>query len=313
MPKYNLKIATIKVGHPDGFYRFNQRTGKKDIYVGPFTRKQKVRDYTYSNKLLEHQKAEKDWGHLSMEYPNLLGLTDEEVVEFIKNSNEDKEVVKEYIKHIKCYDKDDIRHYSKKAFKKFEKKMEEKYTYNVPEGKDPYTKDKTIFVTSPRGGFNILGDFGYANKLNKSNLPYDLDRYQFSSETTMKSVSLPYGASIIDVNDIVFVDDIYMSGEQCGKAYNHLSKAINDMKLPKNQKPRLHYLSITGSKHDYSKYQIDQWDSFSVGDELDFRRDGKHFEQVSAVVYPFSIPDGSRHYTARRLYSKKKRFSHRSY
>jgi len=313
--KYQYIKKEVKVGYPNGFSRYDPRLGK-NVHVSPYERNQKIKVAT-SDLIVKHAIAEKDWGHLSYEYPNLLGVTDNEIDEFIKNTDEDKEITKEYLKHIKCYDKDDIRHYSKKAFIKFEKTVVEKYgmlKIAQKDGKDPYSKEKTIFVTSPRGGFEIISDFAYTNGLSKTNLPYDLEKYStFSGDTTMRAVSLPYGYSISDVNDIVFVDDIYMSGEQCEKAFHELKFAINKMNLKAEEIPRLHYVAITGSKFDYHQDVVDKWNSFSVGDEVDFRRSGKHFNEVSAVIYPFSIPDGGRHKIARKIYGNKKRFKHRKW
>ncbi len=189
--------------------------------------------------------------------------------------------------------------------------MKEKYQYpSQTEGKDPYKSSSTIFITSPRGGFNILGDFGYANRLDKKNFPYDLERYEFNSVATLKAESLPYGYNIDDVNDIVFVDDIYMSGEQSYRAYGELEQKIKELNIPKEQQPRLHYMAMVGNKNTtQGKFK---WDSFTIGEEYNFRRDGKNFEGVSAVVFPFSIPDGNRHRIARRLYRNKKRFAHRT-
>jgi len=292
-----------------GYRRFDPRA-KRMVRVGSYMRNQKVRDYTYSNKILKQQRLESDWSHRSGEYPNTIGLSDEEIDGYIKNTKEDKEIVKEYIKHIKCYDKDDIREVSKKAFEKFEKNMIKNYsTLEQRKGKDPYHKDYTIFITSPRGGFNILSDFGYANKLDKKNFPYDLERFDYGQ--TIKAESLPYGTSISDVNDIVFIDDIYMSGEQCYRVYDELKKKINELNVQFKQEPRLHYIAMVGNKH--TSQGKSKWDTFTVGEEFNFRRSGKLFEGVSAVVFPFSIPDGNRHYTARRLYSTKKRFAHRTY
>jgi len=312
LPKYSLKQATIKVGYPNGFERYDPRLGR-NVHVKPFTRTQMVRDYTYSTKILEHQRAESDWSHQSGEYPNIIGLNDEEIQEYIKNTKEDKEVVREYIKHIKCFDKDDIREVSKKAYGKFKDTMKKKY-YHIepfPDAKDPYNPENTIYITSPRGGFHILADFGYANKLDKKCFPYDIERYD--PNMTLKSDALPYDANIYDVNDIVFIDDIYMSGEQCNRAIDVLKNKITELNLPKKQEPRLHYMAMVGNKHKVSDYDISKWDSFTVGEEFNFRRSGMEFEGVSAVVFPFSIPDGTRHYTARRLYSNKKRFAHRKY
>ena len=207
---------------------------------------------------------------------------------------------------MKCYNQDDIREVSKKTVNEFEKIMYKKYS---ADNKNPYTQESTIFITSPRGGFDILSDFGYANKLLKKNFPYDLERYEFTSVPTLKSESLPYGTSIYDVNDIVFIDDIYMSGEQCDRVFDHLNDKIRELNIPDEQKPRLHYIAIAGNKHESRGKK--NWDTFIVGDEFSFKIDGKEFEDVSTVVFPFSIPDGSRHLIARKLYRSKKRFSHR--
>ncbi len=257
--------------------------------------------------MLENQRKEDDWSHLSGDYPNILGLTDEEIDAFIKNYQGDKAEARQYIKHIKTYNQEDIRDVSKKAFKKFDTRMTKKYLSGEFSDKNPYHKDTTIFITSPRGGFNILSDFGYANRLDKKNFPYDLEKYP--SEETLKAESLPYGYSISDVNDIVFIDDIYMSGEQNYRAYGELEKKIKELDIPQEQKPRLHYMAMAGNKH--TTQGKAKWDSFTVGEEYNFRRSGKNFEGVSAVVFPFSIPDGNRHRIARRLYRNKKRFAHR--
>ncbi len=151
-------------------------------------------------------------------------------------------------------------------------------------------------------------NFGYVNGLDKKNFPYDLEK---TSSGTLKAESLPYGYNINDVNDIVFVDDIYMSGEQAGRTYQELEKKIAELYIKTDQKPRLHYLSIAGNKHStQGKYK---WDSFTVGEEYNFRRNGEKFEGVSGVVFPFSIPDGHRHSIARKLYRNKKRFAHRKF
>ncbi len=312
MSKYQFVTKKVKVGYPNGFDRFDPRLGKT-VHVGPFVRNQKIKVAT-SDLILKRQKAEGDWAHLSYKYPNLLGLTDKEIDKFIKESkgkhwSENEVIIKAYIKHIKALDKDDIRKLSKKAYKKFDGKMTDKYQTGEFSDKNPYSKDSTIFITSPRGGFNILGDFGYANRLNKKNFPYDLERFDYSN--TVKAESLPYGYSIDDVNDIVFIDDIYMSGEQCYRAYEELDKKIKELNIPKEQKPRIHYMSMVGNKH-ASQGKSKGWDSFTVGEEYNFRSDVTKFEGVSAVVFPFSIPDGSRHRIARKLYSTKRRFAHRT-
>ena len=294
-----------------GYNRYDKKA-KRWIKVRSHTRKQKVRDYYYFNRVVKKQISRSEWAHLSEKYPNIIGLSDEGIDAFIKATSYNKkeeEVIKEYINHIKCYNQDDIRAISKKTFDKFDKRMKKRYAEGKLPNENPYLNDTTIFITSPRGGFDVLSDFGYANSLKKKNFPYDLERYKYSTPATLKAESLPYGSSIQDVNDIVFIDDIYMSGEQCGKTFFELDKKLRELNIPKEQRPRIHYMSIAGNKH--TSQGKAKWDTFTVGEKFNFRREGKQFEGVSAVVFPFSIPDGSRHHIARRLYSHQKRFEHR--
>ena len=294
-----------------GYRRFDPRAGRI-VKVGPYTRMQKVRDYSYFSRVIQKQESEDDWSHFSINYSNIIGLTDEEIETFIKNTEEpNRELVKEYIKHIKCYNQDDIREVSKKAFEEFDTIMRDKEMSGKLSPENKYLTTRTIFITSPRGGFNILSDFGYANKLSKEYFPYDFERSTFYDTPTLKSESLPYGKHIEDVNDIVFIDDIYMSGEQCERAYSELRDKIKELNIPDEQKPRLHYITIAGNKHESRGRH--NWNTFTIGNEFSFKRDGKKFEEVSAVVFPFSIPDGVRHDIARKIYRSKKRFEHRKY
>ena len=308
--RYKRTTTTVR-GHNRIYWERDGKGGYHPVkkWINSHPRKVKVRDYTYAIRMLEYQRKEDDWSHLSGEYSNILGLTDEEIEVFIKNYQGDKAEVRQYIKHIKVYNQEDIRNVSKKAFKKFDSHMRERYLSGEFSDNNPYDKDTTIFITSPRGGFNILSDFGYANRLNKKNFPYDLEKYPF--EGTLKAESLPYGYSISDVNDIVFIDDIYMSGEQCYRAYDELEKKINELNISQEQKPRLHYMAMVSNKHAIQGKV--KWDSHTSGEEYNFRSNGKNFEGVSAVVFPFSIPDGHRHKIARKLYRNKKRFAHRTF
>ena len=315
LKRYKKTTTTVR-GHNRTYWERDGKGGYHPVkkWIKRYPRKVKVRDYTYAIRMLENQRKEDDWSHLSGEYPNILGLTDKEIGKFIEESkgkywSENDKVTKAYIKHMKVFDKDDIRKLSKKAYKKFDGNMTEIYQTGEFSDKNPYSKDSTIFITSPRGGFNILDDFGYANKLEKKNFPYDLERFDYTN--TVKAESLPYGYSIDDVNDIVFIDDIYFSGEQNYRAYGELDKKINELNIPKEQRPHLHYMAMVGNKHT-SQGKSKGWDSFTVGDEYNFRSDVTKFEGVSAVVFPFSIPDGHKHSIARRLYKNKKRVAHRS-
>ncbi|KKK84495.1 hypothetical protein LCGC14_2782790, partial [marine sediment metagenome] len=170
------------------------------------------------------------------------------------------------------------------AYKKFHRNMIDKDSVGAFSSRNPYNKSSTIFITSPRGGFDILSDFGYANRLDKKNFPYDLERYDFNM--TLKAESLPYGEDITDVNDIVFIDDIYMSGEQAGRAKSELDKKIKELGISKEQRPRLNYMAMVGNKHTSSgKYG---WDTFTVGEKYNFRSSGKILK-VFLLSYSLSL------------------------
>lgn len=313
MSKYYKNITTTVKAHNQTYWISDGKGGKRPVTrrKKPYPRNVKVRDHTYYNRVIKTQISKDDWSHLSEMYSNIIGLSDEEIENFIKNTSENKEKIREYIKHIRCYNQDDIREISKKMYKDFEAIMNKKAQEGKLTKENPYNEDTTIFITSPRGGFDILSDFGYANELNKRQFPYDLERYESGYSQTLRSESLPYGSGINDVNDIVFIDDIYMSGEQCGKAYYELDKKLRELNISNDQKPRIHYMSIAGNEH--ASQGKAGWDTFIVGEKFNFRRKGNQFEGISAVVFPFSIPDGEKHHTARRLYREKKRFEHRKY
>lgn len=278
--------------------------------------------------IIEQQIKEKDWAHLSANYPNLIGFTDEEVEKFIEymiknkssKENERKEL-EEYISKIRCYNKEDFRELSIKMYNEFIKRNNSQYNYD-------YNTNKTAYVTSPRGGFEVLSTFAYANRLDKSNLPVDFyDREDENPPFTkmyMASRSLPYGASIKDIDDIVYIDDICMSGEQQDKAYSKLDHMIKGLKISPEERPRLHYMAFVGSK---DKIVIDEktgrrsveplqpWDSVTLGEERDFTytkelnkttgkfdETTKKYNDISATMFPYGVPDGNRHHKASMLY-----------
>lgn len=277
------------------------------------------------NKIIrEQQIKEKDWAHLSANYPNLIGFTDEDVERFIDNFisvhegvnvSEEREELKEYISKIRCYNDDDFRELSIQMYKEFDKKNMDQYGYILNE----YSKYGTVYVTSPRGGFDVLSAYSYANNLSKENLPVDFygierEPYTRNTGTTyMASTSLPYGRTINDINDIVYIDDICMSGEQQDRAYGELTEIINKLDITPKERPRLHYMAIVGSKE---QIIIDEktgrrgvkprrsWDSVIFGEERDFsyNYDTKKYDDASAVMFPYGVPDGDRHYKAWSLY-----------
>lgn len=281
--------------------------------------------------IIEQQIKERDWAHLSANYPNLIGFTDEEVEKFIEHyistqyfseseekgfNKRRKKDLEEYISKIQCYNKEDFRELSIKMFNEFNTRNNSQYNYD-------YNQNNTVYVTSPRGGFEVLSTFSYANRLDKKNLPVDfhnrVDEEPPFTKMYMASSSMPYGSRISDIDDIVYIDDICMSGEQQNKAYEKLDHLIKSLKVSPEERPRLHYMSFVGAKDvtyiDKNSRRrvrpLQPWDFVILGEERDFSyteiydktgRRSKKYNDISATMFPYGVPDGERHEIASRLY-----------
>lgn len=321
---YNYKKILVK-----GYHR--EKPNYK--YVKPYYRKQRFgSDSTLKIKKISHAKIltlqtkEKDWSHQSLRYPNIVGLNDKQIQDYIeKYPKEDQLGIITYLKYIRVFTPKDIKELSRELYHDFDTDMKE-FNKKNPElilEHNKYDSNKTIFVTSPKGGFEILSQFAYSNfdNIHKRNLPYDLaEGKQFTDvvKKSLKADSLPYGNKIYDVNDIVFVDDIYMSGEQSGRALIEIKKKLETLNVDKSQYPRFHYIAIAGNNTYKTSSEKKEWEydngSFRVGKSYDFNftyDDISESKKASAIVFPFSIPDGSRHRNARKLYRFTKRFPHR--
>lgn len=322
---YTFKEITVK-----GYYREKP----KHKWVSSYKRKQRfghdpdMKAKKLSQfKILSLQSKEKDWSHQSLRYPNIIGLNDKQIQDFIKKQPEgERKELELYLEYIRAYTPTDIKELSRELYHEFDTDMK-KFNKENPKNavlKNRYDSNKTIFTTSPKGGLEILSQFAYANfsEIHKRNLPYDLDRatniVQDESVKVLRSEALPYAHSINDVNDIVFIDDIYMSGEQSGRALDELRDKLSNLGITPSQHPRLHYIAITGNIEWKTSDNKKQWErkngSFRVGKDYAF----SYFspttpenKKASAIVFPFSIPDGSRHRNARRLYRFHKKFPHR--
>lgn len=381
MVKY--RIIDVKGPRGKGFDR--HYPSGKIAHVAPFKRHLPPQltkgDF---KKLVEAEKArviekiqteEKDWAHLSIEYPNLIGLTDEQVENFIKedcdelyketqwypyvvmdfynhpliecilpvNINKEnyndfsdyiqkkypnpqelkkllhRKKLENYISKIKCYNKEDLEQISITAFNDLSNQIKNIKSPDPAPSLDYHT----IYLTSPRGGLETLGTFAYANQLRKETIPFDLDKkLNYSSHEDMfYATSLPYG-SIVEVRDIVYLDDICLSGEQQTKAYDTIQKNIESLKLDPKIKPRLHYVALVGSNKvikDKEGRRVvipeqetkREWNTVTIGELHDFEKDKKGiFNDVSAIVLPFSIPDGEPHFIARNLYKSIDKYRH---
>lgn len=290
--------------------------------------------------LLAHQVLHQDWSHMSEKYPNIIGLTDIEIDTFIDTFNYDdmlypisKSEMKQYIKQIKCYNDTDLTQLSQKMYDEWEIRMGNWYQdqhYKDSLEHNKFSDNNTIYVTSPRGGNEILTIFSYANykDVKKHNLPFDWKAEKY--KRTLEASALPYSHNAIsDVNDIVFLDDIFMSGEQFGSALNTIKSTLKELDIKSKELPRLHYMAIAGNMPrvkdkkeliKQSNYKAPtstddlNWFSITIGDKRKFDH---HYSDpypfTSACVFPFSIPDGNHHRYARKLYDKYHKFPHRKY
>jgi hypothetical protein len=293
--------------------------------------------------MLANQVLHQDWSHMSEKYPNVIGLTDLEIQTFLDTFNYDqynigKEGMEQYIKQLRCYNDNDITKISQNMHDEWQKRMSD-YTvkhFQTIDDSNRFENKKTIFITSPRGGNQILTIFSYANygDVSKSNIPFDWEQHKkFTNDgykQTLKTVSMPYEHNYIkDVNDIVYLDDIFMSGEQFGKALSNIKSRLEELQISNEQLPRIHYMSIAGNMPRIKDKEqiIDKptykqpthindlkWFTYTVGDKRKFDH---HYDDpypfTSACVFPFSIPDGNHHKYARKLYDKFHKFPHRKY
>jgi len=215
--------------------------------------------------------------------------------------SKEREDVQDVLKRARAYNRSDLLELSQNAFKSFK----EKWIENSESTK--YTDrdfSKTVFITSPRGGLETLGVFSYANNLDKGNLPYDFIGREnaITEEIILESRSMPYGEINRDIEDLVFVDDIFMSGEQAQKGFQEMVRMLEELDVTQRQeKPRLHYISLIQNKDNVDELLGYEWDTISYGDSF-----GINEEEVSGVVFPFSIPDGDHHEALRLLYSENK-------
>lgn len=259
-----------------------------------------------SEKIIQLQKTENDWSHQSTKYPNVIGLTDKEIDDFIEQE-QDKQYAIEYINKLQCLNDDDIESLSKKMLKDFEQQVIQQET-----SEQPYSRQSTIYITSPKGGHDIVSRFAYANydKIHKRNIPFDLSKEKVSE--TLRSTALPYSYKdyINDVNDIVFLDDIFMSGEQGDSAYGSIISKLQELGIKNTEYPRIHYMPLVRNSDTKAYMSLKKFNTIIPGIEYKISSSLADSE-ASAVVFPYSIPDGQRHYLARKLYKKYKKFPHR--
>lgn len=343
----HFKYVAYKNPNIHTIHKFIQSYERKQRFINPeymaieFGKKYN-KEFSNSGKykdLLANQVLHQDWSHMSEQYPNIIGLTDIEINQFLSNPNNWNEYlyspknidyVKDYLSRIKCYNQDTLMRISSNMHDEWRKRMKkwnkDNQEYILESNK--FGSGSTIFVTSAKGGLEILSNFAYANSndIKKRNIPYDWQNGVYTER--LSTSSLPYSyENISDVNDIVYLDDIFMSGEQFGSAKVSIANKLQELNISKEQMPRIHYMAIAGNMDKahlgttyYSGENINnkeftnngkEWHTITIGDKLSFDRQ-THYPYTSACIFPYSIPDGDHHKIARILYSKYHKFTHRS-
>jgi hypothetical protein len=206
------------------------------------------------------------------------------------------------------------------------------------QGAVPASSEETIYVTSPRGGHEILSIYSYANKLKKENIPSDILRkgevnilqnpsYQtfehLSSGHKLKydvDIGMTYlGNTSGDIKRVVVIDDVVGSGQQMWQYYSTLRK-----KFPNAQ---IYYNTLAYRKFEYQSmgrdYDIKQtlketksrmntlfsdrgYSEIIYADEtIGTQGLAKGEKGYIGVVFPWAVPDGSSDKISRLLVQAK--------
>jgi hypothetical protein len=276
----------------------------------------KIYDETIKNcKLGRAIKENRTWAPLCPEYPNLKGVTCTEIDEFIGENikfADNTQLIKDYLHHVKVYDRDEI--YT--AFKRIGKQIKSNY----PKYRNILRDSSTIYVTTPRGGHEMLSIFAYANGIKKEQIPSDItwqldlkpearEEYGIDAITEdwirEKEVSFEMvdtkdihmfgkdwmGNRSEEVKTIFIVDDIIASGQQINRTAGELSEMfpdaeINSITLCKREDEDCDMLeSITECYYT---------DTETIGIEKfkELREQGEIDNEYITCLFPHACPDG---------------------
>lgn len=119
-------------------------------------------EYNSCVKDIVYEQAQDEWIMLDPRFPNLKGITPKRIDEFLANAEEEnmREYFEDYLQHVMVYDRDDMVSMCYDLGQQIEKKYPEKLH-------SPHS----IFVTTPRGGHEVLSIFAYTNDLKKEQIP----------------------------------------------------------------------------------------------------------------------------------------------
>lgn len=246
------------------------------------------------------------------DFPNLRGLTCEDIYKKIDEIKSmmpagKKDRALDYIKHIKVYNNEE----EYNALKEIGKQMERAL------GPEMYS-DSTVYITTPRGGHEILSKFAYANKITKTQIPsdilmleelkkYDPLRYQLIKRYLQDQdiIGSDWLESYSDkIKKVVIVDDVLASGEEMNTAIKTVKKKIPDAKI------YVVTLCDRGEEHRHSGYKINAdkrfTDTPTVGWEDFFKMKTKDNGYVDGIwttcVFSHACPEGHSDLVSEILY-----------
>ena len=221
---------------------------------------------------------------------------------------EERKFEEDYLRHVKVYDRDE----AYEAFKNIGDWIESDTPGIL---KDP----STIFVTTPRGGHEMLSIFAYANDIDKEQIPSDItwefniepdvrDEYRTRTITEDSIRDKEVSFEMIDMGDadmfgrdwmehtsnavrnIFIVDDIIASGQQVQKT----AATLEDMF------PNANINSVTLCKRDEThpdiKIKVKNYytDTKTTGIDrfIELRGKGKLENEYITCLFPHACPDG---------------------
>ena len=170
---------------------------------------------------------ESEWMHLSADYPHLVGVTTKQINDYLTLNNDPTNYKRGLFANYKVFNRDDLFADSQLLLALIKKKI------LATEGTvEPLLN--TVFITSPRGGLELLSIFAYANHLDKMHFPQLLEEKATPAGFTILASSNALKPNQWNaVKRIVFLDDIIASGEQTRDAIGGLwtKYSSTDVKL----------------------------------------------------------------------------------
>jgi len=209
-----------------------------------------------------YDKAQGYWTPLCPEYPNLYGLTCEDIHQFIEDfvsgshaisikkdksykiipllsESEKRDYIESYLHHVKCLDRIEL----------FDicYDLGTKLNYILD---DRPNEASNAYITSPRGGYEVLSIFSYANEIPKECIPMDFRSYNGKLyHLYLYSMDILEELEYMDnfTRNIIIIDDIIASGQQFTLSIYNLEQYCRHNNI--TYKPSIFYATIATRKH----------------------------------------------------------------